>query len=334
MSTYLNNLFNFSRDLPDPYKLLRSKKVKASSKFSDGSTESTLCASVIKAVHAVCHCMDGTGEGAIGQLDHRNVAEYKSSMGDDSFHLVVYDQTTGSIMATVYDRNTEMSESYVASGSGRDGAALVMALMPTLLAEDEFKSQFDDYYDMFKAGFPDMTQATECMGILCDNAYRRVKDQGCSAPVKVEIDKSGNLIRVSQTHLDSGTFTPQTVLAGEFTIFAKTGPATIKKASTVIEHSDFVGKFKLQTRTLTPLEQRLVPALPEWYIIPQEVVDICKHAQATTGKPTQMRNFLLRGPAGTGKTMGAKAIAAGLGLPYMKYTCSAGTEIYDCATCS
>ena len=43
----------------------------------------------------------------------------------------------------------------------------------------------------------------------------------------------------------------------------------------------------------------------------------------------QMRIFLLRGPAGTGKTMGAKAIAAGLGLPYVKYTCSAGTEIYD-----
>jgi hypothetical protein len=43
----------------------------------------------------------------------------------------------------------------------------------------------------------------------------------------------------------------------------------------------------------------------------------------------QMRNFLLRGPAGTGKTMGAMAIAAGLHLPYMKYTCSAGTEIFD-----
>ena len=33
-----------------------------------------------------------------------------------------------------------------------------------------------------------------------------------------------------------------------------------------------------------------------------------------------MRNFLLRGPAGTGKTQGARAIAAGLHLPYMKYT--------------
>ena len=42
-----------------------------------------------------------------------------------------------------------------------------------------------------------------------------------------------------------------------------------------------------------------------------------------------MRNFLLRGPAGTGKTMGAQAIAAGLGLPYVKYTCSANTEIFD-----
>jgi len=42
-----------------------------------------------------------------------------------------------------------------------------------------------------------------------------------------------------------------------------------------------------------------------------------------------MRNFLLRGPAGTGKTEGARAIAAGLGLPYVKYTCSANTEVYD-----
>lgn len=43
----------------------------------------------------------------------------------------------------------------------------------------------------------------------------------------------------------------------------------------------------------------------------------------------QMRNFLLRGPAGTGKTQGAMAIAAGLHLPYMKYTCSASTEVFD-----
>ena len=64
-------------------------------------------------------------------------------------------------------------------------------------------------------------------------------------------------------------------------------------------------------------------------MIPDDVVDVCKHALATSGKPSQMRNFMFRGPAGTGKTMGAKAVAAGLGLPYMKFTCSAGTELYD-----
>ena len=42
-----------------------------------------------------------------------------------------------------------------------------------------------------------------------------------------------------------------------------------------------------------------------------------------------MRNFMLRGAAGSGKTEGAKAIAAGLGLPYMFLTCSADNEIFD-----
>ena len=168
------------------------------------------------------------------------------------------------------------------------------------------------------------------MAIRCENVCRRDKDSSCPDYVKISVDKSGNLRRVTQTQLDSGIFTPAEVAAGEFTIFSKSVARTvISKAKTLVEHSDFVGKYQLQKRTFTPQEQLLIPKLPEWYIVPQEVVDICRHAQATTGRPSQMRNFLLRGPAGTGKTMGAKAIAAGLNLPYMKYTCSAGTEIFD-----
>lgn len=328
MSTNMNNLFCYSRPLPVPFDTLKNKKVGVSSKYGDG-TQATLSGTVIKAVHAVCQCMNGTSEGAVGVIDHRSVAEYKSSMGADAYHLVVYDSNSGAIMASVYDKNTEVFETYTMNNSGRDGAAVMMALMPALMNDDEFKEHFDQYYDQFISGFTDLPKATESMGYLCDNAYRRIKDPGCSAHVKVNVDKSGNLMRVSQAQLDSGTFTPTSVVAGEFTIFAKTGPATIKKASIIVEHSDFVGKYEFHARKLNPQEQMLVPKLPEWYIIPQEVVDICKHAQATTGKSMQMRNFLLRGPAGTGKTMGAKAIAAGLHLPYMKYTCSAGTEIFD-----
>ena len=330
MSVSINNLFNYSRSLPVPFDTMTNKKVKVASMYG-AKTESTLCGSVIKAVHAMCRCMNGTGEGAVGQLDtNKSVAEYKSSVGPDAYHLVVFDAASGSALASVYDKNTELIEQYVAHPSQRDGAAIFFALMPFLMSDAEFDETFQEYYDQFIAGYPDMAKATESMAILCDNAYRRIKDDTCPAHINITVDKSGNLMRVSQGQLDSGSFVPTSVTAGEFTIFAKTGPAVIKKAGVVVEHTDFVGKYPLTPgRTLSALELSLIPKLPEWYIIPPEVVDICKHAQKTTGRPMQMRNFLLRGPAGTGKTMGAKAIAAGLGLPYMKYTCSANTEIFD-----
>lgn len=328
MATYINNIFNFGRSLPSPFDTIANKKIKVSSKYGDGTT-STLCGTVIKAVHAVCHCMDGSGEGAVGIIDHRTAAEYKSSAGADAYHLVVYDSNTGSLMASVYDSNMETFENYTLNNSGRDGAAVMMALFPMLMQDDEFKESFEAYQDELNAGYPHMDKATEYMALMCDNAYRRIKDDSCVAHIKVNVDKAGNLMRVSQTHLDSGSFTPTTVLAGEFKIFAQTGPAQIYSATETIDHADFEGQYVLNKRTFTPQETMLIPKLPEWYIIPKEVVDICKHAKATTGKSMQMRNFLLRGPAGTGKTMGAKAIAAGLGLPYMKYTCSANTEIFD-----
>ena len=329
MPTSLTNLFNFGRPLPKPFDKLPNKKVKGfASRY--GGTEATLCASIIKAVHALCGAFDGK-EGAVGQITSTlSVAEYKSSMGPDAYHLVVYDSGTGSLLASVYDRNTELIEQYTVHASARDGAALFFAMMPQLLEDEEFRENCKAYQEQFNSGFPDLPKATHAMAILCDNAYRRIKDSACPAHVKVNVDRSGNLMRVSRAQLDSGLYQPTEVLAGEFTIFTQNGEPMVHKPVKVIDHKDFVGKYELNpSRVLSPAERAQVPILPEWYIIPQEAVDICKHAQLTTGKSTQMRNFLLRGPAGTGKTMGAKAIAAGLGLPYMKYTCSAGTEIYD-----
>jgi hypothetical protein len=329
MSTAINNLLNFSRSLPEPLDKLASKKVKVSSKYGSG-TEATLSATVCKAVHAVCDCMTGTGEGAVGVIDHRMVAEYKSSSGPDAYHLVVYDSATGNIVASGYDKNTEMVESYRLHQTANDGAAVLMAMIPALMSDQEFEDNFSMYFDQRKAGYPDLNKAVEYMAVMCDNAYRRIKDETCPANIKVKLEKSGNVLRVSQAQLDSGAYTPNTVMAGEFTIFAKTGKVTISAATSEIPHTDFEGKYQLTPgRKLSVLEESLVPKLDDWYIIPEQVVNICRHAQVTTGKPMQMRNFLMRGPAGTGKTQGARAIAAGLHLPYMKYTCSASTEVFD-----
>lgn len=327
----INNLFNFGRSITAPFDRV-NKRVKVQSRYGDKG-ESTLCGNVVKAIMAFCACADGSGQGAVGTFEMSGtkcVAEYKSSAGPNSYHLVVYDMSSGSLMASVYETDSESIEVYKLDAGNRDGAAVIFAMMPALLTDTEFSEKLDEFSQHKQNGFSDLNAATECLAILCDNVYRRAKDPTCAAHIKVELEPSGNLIKVSRTQLDAGKYTPQTVVAGEFSIFAKMGAsATIGKAEVIIEQKDFVGKFALHSRTFTPTEQALIPELPTWYVIPQEVVDVCKHASVTTGKPTQMRNFLLRGPAGTGKTMGAKAIAAGLGLPYMKYTCSAQTEIYD-----
>lgn len=329
MSSDARKLFNFSRSLPEPFSTLKSKIVKVSSKYGDG-TDAKLNVTVVKAVQAMCNCKNGTRPGAMGMIDHRNVVEYKSSSGMDAFHLAVFDPTTGNILASKYDKNTEVMETYTISSKAEDGSAVLMAMLPELLKDDEFDEHFKAYYDSHINGWPDRNAATEHMAILCDNAYRRVVNDTCSAHVEIKIDSSGNIMRISQSHLDSGVFTPQTAIAGEFAIFAQTGSAPILTIADAIDHNDFIGKYPLDPgRSLSVYEQNLIPVLEPWYILPPEIITICRHAQASTSKAAPMRNFLLRGPAGTGKTLGAQAIAAGLGLPYMKYTCSANSEIYD-----
>ena len=150
MSVPLTNLFNFSRPLPAPFDTLPGKKVPVSSRYGD-STEATLCATVIKAVNAVCACMQGS-DGAVGVIDHRTVAEYKSAAGPDAYHLVVYDSSNGGIMASVYNKDTEVFENYVLNNSNRDGAAVVMAMFPVLMKDSEFQDAFETYYGMRSFG--------------------------------------------------------------------------------------------------------------------------------------------------------------------------------------
>ena len=323
-------LFTFNRTLPPPFDKV-GKKVKISSMYGSG-TEATLTATVAKAVLAYCGCREGTKAGALGCCGRKGVAEYKSAAGPDSYHLAVYDPDTGAAMASCYDSGTEAMETYIVRNTARDGAAILLSMIPALSEDKEFAEALANFETEYAGGFADLNAATEYLAILCDNAYRRVKDESCAAHLKLNIDNSGNVIRISQSHLDSGKFAPDSVLAGEFTILthsAASAAAPLKPVKAV-PHSDFVGKYVLTpSRALTAQEQSLVPVLEPWYILPKEIISICEHAKQSTEKALPMRNFLLRGPAGTGKTEGARAIAAGLGLPYTKYTCSANTEIYD-----
>ncbi len=322
-------LFAFNRTLPTPFENT-NKKQSVASKYTSASTHSTLSASVIKAVHAYIDCQASAGKGGVGVTNDWIVAEYKSAVSNDAYHIVAYNVRDGQLYAGEYDRATELLTQYVLTDSKKDGSAVHMAMMPSYLSDDEFKQAYDAYCADRTAGYPDMDAAASHMALMCDNAYRRIVDETTAAHVKLKVERSGNISRITTSQIDSGKFRPDTVIAGEFVILTQSGPASLITPSKAIDHADFLGKYVLNPgRVYNVREQMLIPKLPEWYILPAEVVSICKHAQ-WTGKSTRpMRNFLLRGPAGTGKTEGAKAIAAGLNLPYVKFTCSANTEIFD-----
>ncbi|MFI3228444.1 MAG: AAA family ATPase, partial [Clostridia bacterium] len=269
------------------------------------------------------------GLGAVGtQKPAMDIIEYPST--DGSTHVVVYNRMKGKFIASKIDNPISLNMSpYEFKDGYSSGSALVFSLIPKSMENTEFSETFAEFLKEYNDKFPDLEKSCETAALLCDNIYRRVSsastlgDEGLPA----SIPSTNNITPITSMVLTQGTYSPAYVTVGDFTIM-KPGILKSKKKNT-ISAGDFVGQYTLSERTFSSKEKELIPSIPSWYVIPAEVETICKHIKATTSSEQPMRNFLLRGPSGTGKTEGAKAIAAGLSLPYMYVTCSANTEIFD-----
>lgn len=265
--------------------------------------------------------------GAIGHQDSTyRIAEYCSASKRD---CVVFTPNTGKFIVSQFPNGSDTPAPYsVCAGSG-SGTALLFCLMPVLEEDDEFRTYFAHFRELMDAGWTEMDDAFETALLLCDNVYRRIENaKGVGkAGVNLAIPTTGNIPTLSRLAIDAGTYTPTGVVYGEFQV-VKAGTG-VSQSAVAYKAEDFSGHYQLSQRTLSAREESMVPSLPDWYIIPKEVVRVCEHAQITTKTSQPMRNFMFRGEAGTGKTMGAQAIAAGLHLPYTMMTCSANTEISD-----
>lgn len=334
----VNKIFaswTWNRKLPTPFDDV-SVNVKSSTRLSTYNTENTRTASLHAAtLAAILQRMElhitpeDENAGAVGtQGDLLYTVEYPSKTGE--LHTVVFNRKTGKFIAGRYDDLTQPPKPYVLKENEQSGTALFFALLDIALEDEEFMQHYNMLLEQKRMGFPNLTAAAEHAYILCDNLYRRVKkaDTLGSAGIHVVTPTTGNIPNFTAINLNRGAYNPDTVLFGKFKVFTVSQNAG-KKRRMSITHEDFIGKYVLEERELTEKEQQCVPTIPDWYVVPDEVVSICKHAQQTTRSSRPMRNFLLRGNAGTGKTEGAKAIAAGLGLPYLHLTCSANTEIFD-----
>lgn len=330
-TTRLYESWTWNIGLPKPFdKSAHKHSSTDKSKYNNSTTVATFHGPVLRALMEYME-MDTTisssmSNSAIGTQNDQIMSEFHSRTGQ--IHVVVFNKKTGSFRAGCFADPTSNATVYKLADKGCTGSALFFTLIPEAMKDEEFKENYDTLLKCKEAGFSDMATAEKSAFILCDNFYRRIenaKNLGDSG-IKLAAFRTGNIPLLTEMNLKNGNYSPTSVLFGTFEILTAT-PRT--KASVVTDKKDLVGKYKFSERTLSTAEQLLIPTLEDWYVIPPEVVTICSHAKATTTSAQPMRNFMMRGPAGTGKTEAAKAIAAGLGLPYLSYTCSANTEIYD-----
>lgn len=136
-----------------------------------------------------------------------------------------------------------------------------------------------------------------------------------------------SLRRLTETQVRSAKFVPSTIY-GTFKVM-NLKATNQSKIPSFKSTRKFVGAFADKNRVLSEEEKGLVPQIGDDYILPKEVVAVCHLIAETRGSKRPMTNVMLRGETSVGKTAGARAIAAGLGLPYTFITCNAGTEMYN-----
>ena len=340
MASLLFESVTFTMQCPEPFDNLSIARESTTSysKYNIASVKkSTLHAPTLRAIMAYIKLYKASTDGdsvenlgAIGkQGDKKFIAEYVSGRGE--IQGVVYNAEKGTLIAGVFENENAAPSQFVhrAAGGMATGTAMFFAVMPVLLEDDEFKTQYDILYNEYVNGFPNLATAAEAGYILCDNVYRRVAnpDDCGTAGVKIEYPDSGNVRMLTDIALKRGSYSATDVLVGQFKVI-KAGLKP-KSSRVKISSADFAGKYALSKRYYSEKEKSLIPDIPSWYVIPEQVATICEFAYKTTDSQMPMRNFMLRGAAGSGKTEGAKAIAAGLGLPYLFFTCSADDEKFD-----
>ena len=253
------------------------------------SKKSTLHAPTLRALMAYIRLTKASTDGAsvdelgaIGtQNDKKIIAEYIGGRKD--IQAVVYNKSTGGILASVYNDVKSSAAPFVHKGVGgkETGTAVFFALMPIFLEDREFKDYYDILYEQFVNGFADKTATEETIFKLCDNVYRRIENsKACgSSGVKLEYPTTGNVRTINEVARNKGTYSATDILFGEFKVI-KAGVKP-KKTSSVISVEDFAGKFKFSEREFTDKEKALIPQLPDWYIIPEEIETTLLRKQAS-----------------------------------------------------
>lgn len=279
--------------------------------------KSTIHTPTLNAIIDYCKAMAGENRIGIGVKGDYIVVENNGT-------IVAFSQKTHRFFAE--SNSNGVINPYELNKSKRTGKDLILALIPVLYEDEEFRINLNNISEKYKLLNPEDREdfASVINGdenlkssafILCDNAYRRIGND-----VEVIIPPTGNIPKVG----DYNKFSPEEDLIGSFELLAKKE----EPLPPVQTGTDLNGRFPLDpTRVYSEEEQALIPSIEDWYIVPDYVKNGCKLITASLARP--VRNLMLRGEAGTGKTEAAKAMAAALNLPYVSLCCHPDMAITD-----
>lgn len=349
MAKKLQEIFKYQREFPGILKDM-TKRYDAShnSEHAVANTAPAASITVYKAARAyalmteIGSTMFGVGKTKNGtkvaECAYQDIGKAKPELVD-----VCAISSSGVIYAGRADITRDVTEKFIIGPSDRGGTVILLALMDEILSDEEALT----CYTTLKGGLlldPETTSRADfeatiaanlndwgaILATFSDNIYQRIVHDHSKANIKLnDINASGECKAIQSSKRKNGTYEPVKDVKGTFRYFSSE-----KKMSTVntvsLKVSDFAGSYaKGRTRTLSKEEKDMIPKLDDRWVIPSQVSKICKLVESTANEIEPMRNFMLKGPAGTGKTKASELIAVGLELPKVTLTCNADTEVFD-----
>ena len=320
----------------------------AGSKYSDGKNGRGIAATAVISMQVTKAVVLLAGETFV-EDEMTIAAKYNDTISNVELYrdgtTIEVAQFNGSakekIRAEEYDVATSSSAALELTEGKRRGTAILIALMPLILQDGEAKIYYDkciEYVKAIASGDSTKQKLLEIsLATLSDNIYFRMKEKLLSFDVLQVQDGTEKAFMITDKDKvvlsdEDATFSVKTKEFVYFKDEEKKEVAKDKKASKKASGSKddgLTGKFKLNKRKLTDDEKLLVPTIPSYYVVPTVAKKIAKAIQKSTDMNRVIRNIMLKGPAGTGKTEISKAIAAAHNLPYTHITCSAGMELID-----
>lgn len=303
---------------PEHIKLLSGIVPGAASTYSTNPVGCAMSASLLKAMMLRHQRDKSTSMGeTIGASDSTYYVELRRTESINGSLVkttaaVKWNVKTGAVNGNVNRKiSGEMECSkYILGKDAEDGVAVLLAVLPELLCDAEFKS----HYDLLGDCLDDLSNVTnfedfaKILATLTSNVLGRT-DSDYQGPNKITFRDSAIAMWSEKSMKDTTVETRD----NELPDFELIGSGEGTKARAFFDGMRLNDAYKFGEANYSIEPARLTAS----YLPPKEIIDFLEDMKMTNANEKKMRTLLLRGDVGSGKSVGSFAIAAATGKPYV-----------------